>query len=240
MLSPEASWAINSISGFRTIWDPHWGCAVLAGRALLEEQLVEPEARPYVQGVIDSIINSHPIGRPSQRISDGPRTKSDVLSILTQDDPKVSQLGHDAIYSAYIFSAMATDPQLESGPMWASAVRLLNMIKNSGPGWITINGKNTVLPVPIVPNARKLRLITQDDVMSYFSDFNRSERMERGDQQLGHLLTHGHSIYRLYQLGYRDLADAASLNFSARIETLNHANQLENHEKEGACAYGLV
>ena len=134
MLSPEVSWAINSIAGFRTIWDPHWGCAVLAGRALLDEKLVESEARPYIQGVIDSIINSHPIGSPLQRISDGSRTKSDVLSILTQGDPKVSQLGHDVIYSAYILSAVAADPQLESGPLWASVVRLLNMIKKSGPG----------------------------------------------------------------------------------------------------------
>jgi len=230
MAPSEISWAINSISESQTIWEPHWGCAVLAGQALLDEELVEADARPHVQAVVDSIIKDHPTGGTARHIPEESGTREDVLNILGQDTGAVYQLGHDAIYSAYILSTLAAHPGLERGQVWASAARLLDVIRKSGPGWITINGKNIVLRVPTTSGSggKGVTLNKADDILKCFTGFNRSARMEKGDQQLGHLLTHVHAIYKLHRLGFTDLAEAASHSFWARVEILNHANMLED------------
>ena len=227
MTAPQTTWAIDSIAGFQSIWNPHAGCAVLAGQALLEEQLIAPEARPYVQSLVDAIMRDNPLLHSASSGSTTFASREDFLTVLAQDAPAICELGHDWIFSSYVLAATSTHPDLDEASIWNSMNRLVSAIRSADPGYVTINGVNTVLPAPDQAGVEPLDLQTPDDILACFANFSRSARMEKNDMQLGHILTHGHAIYRLRQMGFHDLAKSAASSLEARLSLLTDANTLE-------------
>jgi hypothetical protein len=205
------------------IWDAHWGCAMIAGALLIEENLVEEEAKPLVRHLLEGIL----MAKPGFEVKGGgvraclPRDRfgARILSELAPGAAVPTEIGHDVIYSAYAMRALE---RFRIAP-WESLedrlALLVQKVKASGPGWITVNGENQVRalgeadPPPVA------------DAWGIFAGFDRPRPMESGDMQLGHLLTHGHAIGMAKAWAGPELIRDLDLAFRKRLHGLRLASQ---------------
>ena len=87
-------------------WGAHAGCAVLACVLLIEEDLVEQDARDSVRRVLDS-SGIRPNGRAGHGAKIGfDEFKDRLISQLKVDAHEVKEIGHDVIYSSYVLKAL--------------------------------------------------------------------------------------------------------------------------------------
>lgn len=205
----------------QNIWDAHRGCAVIAGAMLSSDGLLPTSPQRAVgrfisQCAADFSINAAPL--------QDARLPFDIfaqklLTELAVDAEQPRELGHDVIYCAYVLQALARFDI----PPWPSLLErttsLVRNIKASGPGWITVNGRNELHASPEPDEAAGL------DYWSAFANFSRPLAMELGDMQLGHLLTHGHAITIITSHGNAGLAAALGTAFRKRLRVLRLANR---------------
>ena len=201
------------------IWEAHLGCGALAGAFLIHEKFVQG---PSVEAIM-SRAQAQVAGATS-----GPRdTTSISLSRFTQaivqeisvnaEVPK--EIGHDVIYAAYVLQALHTFDIAPWSSLLDALTTQIRRIKESGPGWITLNGENQVRPLAEAVEA---------DVCDYwrrFAQFDRPRPMEVGDMQLGHLLTHGHAITLLRHHVTDTTLAALDVAYRKRVRGLLVANE---------------
>jgi hypothetical protein len=115
------------------------------------------------------------------------------------------------IYGAYVLRALDVFA-IEPWPSLLTAVvSLVREVKASGPGWISVNGRNEVRPIPMSCDRGEA------DCWTRFARLERPRSMEIGDMQLGHLLTHGHAIHMLRS--YADASVIADMDVAHRRRT---------------------
>lgn len=172
-------------------WDAHPGVSRLASLLLRAPQKPAPIVTPFVAAALQALAPH-------------------------ADQPK--ELGHDVIYTAYVIRAVQRF-EIEPWPtLQPSLARIVRSIKASGPGWITINGRNEVrLFDTIDPDS-------VDDPWAAFARLDRPRQMEAGDLQLGHVLTHGHAIEMLRPYADAALIDSLRVALRRRIAGLKAAS----------------
>ncbi|MGB8356581.1 MAG: hypothetical protein WCD79_21965 [Chthoniobacteraceae bacterium] len=207
------------------IWEAHWGCAVLAGALLIEENLIDRDATASVTALLDKLMASHTSFQEEENGNQNllPRElfAGKLLAELAPHAKEPAALGHDVIYSAYVLKAL----ERFEIPPWESlldAVILhIRQINAAGPGWITINGEQKIEPLEIAEEK------TSADYWTIFSSFHRPLPMETGDMQLGHLLTHGHAIGMIPDHATPQLTNDFDLAYRKRLHALRLANEAQ-------------
>lgn len=207
------------VSAETGIWEAHNGCSALAGALLISRGLIGTDAREGVERQIGLILG---VDRPlPTRATVIPRAvfAEIILKELAPDAKQPKEIGHDVIYTAYVLRAIEVfqiDP-------WPSLLRglttLVRKVRRSGPGWITVNGKNEQRAMPEVGTDLK------GNYWEAFADFDRPLPMEVGDMQLGHLLTHGHAIEMLKDFSEQALIEDLDEAFRRRVNALSIANR---------------
>jgi len=215
-------------SAKKGIWEAHWGCAVIAGALLVEENLIGEDAKASVTTLLKRLITSR-AGFQGEGIEDRNLLQpgqfaEKLLAELAPHAKEPSEIGHDIIYSAYVLKALDRFGITPWESLLDRVTMLVHKVKASGPGWITVNGKNEVRTLDEAE--RK----TDADFWTIFSHFDRPMLMEAGDMQLGHLLTHGHAICMFRGCASRDLIADFDLAYRKRLYGLRRAND-EQKEK---------
>ena len=206
----------------KSIWDAHWGCAVIAGALLMAEDLVEAEATPEIEALLKSISTGqhgfHDQAASLRQPMEITQFTKQLLDELAIRADEAREIGHGVIYSAYVLKALN---YFEITPWKSLLVALTGLIRDinaSGPGWITVNGTNESR---ILQAAEEK---TSADYWTTFAKFDRSLPMEIGDLQLGHLLTHGHAIQMIAAHADADLIAAFDFAYRRRLHVLRLAN----------------
>jgi hypothetical protein len=209
-------------SALGRIWDAHRGCGLIAGALLVQEDLITDEAKASVRRLLVRTLASQQDSRlesfERRRSLTREQFSTSLRAALLPDARVPREIGHDVIYSAYVMKAL---DRFGITP-WESLldrVRLLiDKIKASGPGWITVNGKNEIREL----DAEGMR--AEGDCWATFSGFDRPRPMEVGDMQLGHLLTHAHAIEMSRIWANQELVADFDLAYRKRLTGLWLAN----------------
>lgn len=193
-------WACQKMieSASSNLWDGHWACAVLSMARLLDERLLPAGLEPLVRRNLDQIVKE----KGNQGIYDDegePKIgfRPELLRLLIRNGGKDNSLGHDAIYASYMLDLIERSGIPATQELFDAMATMLQGFADSGPGYVTINGIHTVVQPGEVPEAENQPELAPSSVLELFHAFSRPERMERGDMQLGHLLTHGHAVVEL-------------------------------------------
>ncbi len=200
------------------IWGAHNGCAILAGIFLIEENLIEEGAKEAVKQLLNSSrVKRDQQGNERRLISLGD-FRERLISCLALDPEQVKEIGHDVIFSSYVLKALDFLSISPWESLLESMVELIGAIKESTPGWITVNGEN---------QPRELDKVDSSLPTNYwhaFAALDRPIQMEIGDMQLGHVLTHGHAIEMFKLYGNKKSAVAFDIAYRKRLHGLLLAN----------------
>ena len=127
------------------IWDAHRGCALIAGALLVDDGLIDDEAKALARRLLDGISGAFP--KVSRKASAGSTLLSrehflaNLVSELAPNARSPKEIGHDIIYSAYVMKALDRFDITPWESLRDQVMLLIRKIKASGPGWITINGE---------------------------------------------------------------------------------------------------
>lgn len=231
--SPAKTYAVRGLAQIErtakdSIWDAHWGCAVIAGALLIAEDLVEDDAKPVIESLLKSLTASQKsfeaeAGSKRQYLERNQFAETLLGELaIKADDPR--EIGHAVIYSAYVLKAL----DYFGIPPWESLLaRLTGLVRDintAGPGWITVNGVNE----PRVLQEAEMK--TTADYWTLFAGFDRPLPMEVGDMQLGHLLTHGHAIHMFQAYAGPGLIAVFDHAYRRRLHGLRLANGLQRDQ----------
>lgn len=205
------------------IWDAHRGCAAIAGTLLIERRLIAGDAVPLVADLINrQLADEGGAGLATESAEALPLIPfvRETLAELAVDADHPRELAHDVIYSAYVVRALEQHAIAPWPGLRDALRRLVQNIKSSGPGWITVNRRNEVRPLPDCDERPE-----QLNYWNIFSTFDRSRTMEAGDMQLGHLLTHGHALSLVTARVSPAQRGALNGGFRRRVRALDLANR---------------
>ena len=203
------------------IWAAHWGAAVIAAYYFICKNELSIGTKKLVKDQIDSLIKVHsnlfhdlPI-EPSES-----EFESKIISSLTVNIENLCELGHNVIFASLAIKASRDIPEFQTQRISDGICDLISAFDECTPGWFSVEGKQEVL----IPKKTHSLITDINDVKSLknyvlrnFLDAKRNYREERGDMQLGHILTHGQSIVELFELGYPNLAQLAFKPFQQKI-----------------------
>ena len=200
------------------IWEAHRGCAALAGVLLMHGRHVTGECEPIIKSRVHSLLED-----ANQQEELGGRVSFDafkdhVVHELAVFPQEPRELGHDVIYGAYVLRALDVFDIEPPQSLLAAVVGLIRKVKDSGPGWISVNGRNEVRPIP------KLFDMDETDCWTRFVQLERPRSMEIGDMQLGHNLTHGHALHVLRSYAHESLIADMDLAHRRRTRCLRDAS----------------
>jgi len=206
------------VSARTGIWDAHKGCAAIAGALLLAQQLVKKDAAGAVEAQVKLQLGTDLNPAPSKEVISRTVFIKRILAELKVDARQPKGLGHDVIYSAYVLRALEVFEINPWNSLLESLTKLVRDVKRSGPGWMTVNGKNESRPMSEAADN------PYGSHWEAFACFDRPLPMEVGDMQLGHLLTHGHAIEMLERYADKALMVDLHLAYRKRMQSLRLAN----------------
>lgn len=224
-------WAFQKMieSSQTNIWEGHWACAVLALIGVLEENLVPGTLEATIRKNLEKTVEEHPNDKEYRVDEEYAGFRNGILSLLVQNDQSCHALGHDVIYAYYMLSRSEVPATVE---LYNAMTKLLEGFAASGPGYVTINGNNVVVDPEGIPVTTTRVPLTPAVVIDLFHNFQRPYQMEKGDMQLGHLITHGHSILELKQVFHDHGLVQAETSFFTRVDILCYANGLEKNSTQ--------
>lgn len=226
-------WACQKMieSSQSNIWDGHWACAVLALTNLLEEKLVPVNVEKLILKNLSKTVEEHANEREYRENIECTGFTEQLLGLLSDYRHSCHALGHDVIYTSYLVQMLSRSQITATAELFDSMKRIISEFIASGPGFVTVNGeKNTVIDPSGIPNERMEFRLDAGSILDLVQSFHRPLHMEKGDMQLGHILTHGHAIVELKQMSsQQNLGDLAP-SFKQRMKILNYANKLEDKE----------
>lgn len=222
-------WACQKMieSSQTNIWDGHWACAVLALIQLLEENLIPRQLEVSIRKHLDKIVGEHANKNIFREENEYKGFRADILELLIQNSHTCNAIGHDVIYTYYIVDLLSHSDVPATAELFNAMKKLLQDFKASGPGFVTINGNNSIIQPDGIPRTATRFQLTPASVLDLFHHFSRPSQMETDDMQLGHLLTHGHSIVELRQAWSEYAVGSLDGAFFARVDILAYANELE-------------
>lgn len=222
-------WACQKIieSSNSNMWDGHWACAVLALTNLLEEKLVPASVEALIHENLVKTVEEHANERQYQVNKEYAGVIDQMMGLLAQNHHSCHALGHDVIYTFYLINMLSRSNIPATAELFDAMKKIVEDFSASGPGFVTVNGENMVIDPDGIPDASINLQLNSETVFDFMHNFQRSPRMEKGDMQLGHILTHGHAIVELKQISSTYVIDNLNSSFNARINILAYANKLE-------------
>ncbi|WP_237163255.1 hypothetical protein [Paenibacillus sp. BIHB 4019] len=219
------------------IWEGHWACAVLALIGVLEEKLVPATLEAAILQNLEKTVEEHPNEKLYRMDKAYAGFRDGILSVLIQRGQSCHALGHDVIYAYYIFEALSRSKIPVTAELFNAMTVLLEGFARSGPGYVTINESNIIIAPEETPATATRVPLAPAAVLDLFHSFHRPYPMEKGDMQLGHLLTHGHSIIGLQQQFQEPRLVQLENSLFRRLDILAYANGLESNQPELAPAF---
>lgn len=222
-------WACQKMieASHSNIWDGHWACAALALIHLLEEKLVPGEVESLIHQNLDKTVEEHANKEKYRSDKEFDDYRSGLIELLNRNSGANNSLGHDVIYAYYMLDLLTGSTVPANAELFHAMTRLLEGFADSGPGFVTINGKNMVIhPDGLAKTAERFQL-TSSSLLDLFNGLSRPLQMEKDDMQLGHILTHGHAIVQLKHAFKSDGLNVLDEALFTRVDILNFANQLE-------------
>ncbi|XEC94372.1 hypothetical protein AB6A23_24145 [Paenibacillus tarimensis] len=223
-------WACQKMieSSHSNIWEGHWACAVLALIQLMDENLVPGSLEVTIRKNLERILEEHVNEQHYRADKEFAGFRAGMINLIIQNSHNCHALGHDVIYAYYILNMLSRSDVMATAELFEAMAKILREFAASGPGFVTVNGNNVVVYPDSIPHTSLRFDLTPNTVLNLFHDFQRPLQMEKGDMQLGHLLTHGHSIAEL-KTAYRELAfDKLDSAFFTRVDIITYANKLED------------
>ncbi|MDQ0871633.1 hypothetical protein QFZ77_000292 [Paenibacillus sp. V4I3] len=227
-------WACQKMieSSQTNIWEGHWACAVLALIGVLEENLVPGTLEATIRKNLEKTVEEHPNDKQYRAHKEYAGFRNGILSLLVKKDQSCHALGHDVIYVYYMLATLSCSEVPATVELYNAMTKLLEGFAASGPGYVTINGNDIVIDPEGIPITTTRVPLTPAVVLDLFHNFQRPYQMEKGDMQLGHLLTHGHSILELKQVFHDQGLDQSETSLFTRMDILVYANGLEKNPTE--------
>lgn len=225
-------WACQKIieSSQCNMWDGHWACAVLALSNLLEEKLVLASLEPLIHENLTKTVEEHANEQPYRIIKKYAGFHNEMVSLLANKGQSLHAIGHDVIYTFYLTKMLSSSNVFATAELLDAIKRIVRDFAVSGPGFVTVNGENIVMDPGSIPDKGIKDRLSPETVLDFLHHFRRTLFMERGDMQLGHMLTHGHAIVEFKHFSSKYAFDNLDSAFHARINILTYANQLEDKE----------
>ena len=177
------------------IWDGHWACAVLALIHLVEEKLVPGELESLIYHNLDKIVEEHANSDTYWNDKSYIDFRSGLIQLLIQNSH--NSIGHDVIYAFYILNALTGSDVPATAALYQAMKKILEGFTQSGPGFVTVNAENVVIHPDELEKSAEIIELTPVTLLELCHTFSRPPQMEKGDMQLGHILTHGHAIMQL-------------------------------------------
>lgn len=222
-------WACQKMieSAESNIWEGHWACSVLALVQLLEENLVPKKLEACIRKNLDKIIDEHANEQLFRENKEYKGFSEGIIKLLVQNSNTCNSIGHDVIYTYYVLDLFSRSDVVATEELFNAMVKLLNGFASSGPGFVTINGDNIVIKPQDTPKTVARIQLNPDSLLNFFHGFSRPSPMEKGDMQLGHILTHGHSIVELKRAFSASPLDCLDVGLFDRMDILTYANEIE-------------
>lgn len=222
-------WACQKMieSSQSNMWEGHWACAVIALAELLEEKLVPAELEDLIRKNLVKTVEEHANEqqyRVNKEYEDFP---AQMMRLLVQKNHTCHALGHDVIYTFYLLSMLSRSDIPATAELFDAMGKINSGFAASGPGFVTVNGENIVIDPDGVPHTGARLQLTPETLLDLLHNFQRPVQMEKGDMQLGHILTHGHAIVEMKQVYRHYVHDNLDPALYARINLLAYANTLE-------------
>lgn len=224
-------WACRKMieSSQGNIWEGHWACAVLALIQLVEENLTPGSLETMIRKNLDKMVEEHANEQHYRAIKEFAGFRNGMMNLLVQNNQSCHALGHDVIYTYYMLDLLSRSAVPATVELFDAMAIILRDFAASGPGFVTINGSNIVIDPDGIPNTVSRNQLTPSSVLNLFHGFQRPNQMEKGDMQLGHLLTHGHAIVELKQTFPEYESVNPDFAFFTRMDILTYANKLEEN-----------
>ncbi|KRE31631.1 hypothetical protein [Paenibacillus sp. Soil522] len=232
-------WACQKMieSSQGNIWEGHWACAVLALINLLEEKLVPASLEDLIHENLAKTVDEHANEQQYRVNKEYEGFTDQIMRLLVQNHDTCHALGHDVIYTFYLLNMLSRSDIPATAELFDALEKIVNDFASSGPGFVTVNGENIVIDPDGIPNTGLRFQLTPETVLDLLHNFQRPLQMEKGDMQLGHLLTHGHAIVEMKQVSHKYVHDNLDPAFYARINILIYANTLEINRVESDSAF---
>ncbi|MED1783555.1 hypothetical protein P4V43_17190 [Brevibacillus fortis] len=231
-------WACQKMieSSQSNIWEGHWACAVIALTKLLEEKLVPVLLEDSIRKNLAKIVDEHANEEQYRVNKEYEDFSAQMTRLLVQNNHACHALGHDVIYTFYLLSMLSRSDIPATAELFDAMGKIVRGFAASGPGFVTVNGENIVIDPDGIPNTGGKLTLTPETVLDLLHNFQRPLQMEKGDMQLGHILTHGHAIVEMKQAYRQYVYDNLDPAFYARINLLAYANTLEEKPVESNMA----
>ncbi|UED76216.1 hypothetical protein [Brevibacillus sp. DP1.3A] len=224
-------WACQKMieSSHSNMWEGHWACAVIALTELLEEKLVPAKLEDLIRKNLDKVVEEHANEQQYRANTEYEDFPAQMMKLLVQKSHTCHALGHDAIYTFYLLSMLSRSHIPATAELFDAMGKMVSSFAASGPGFVTVNGENIVIDPDGVPNTGVRLQLTPETLLDLLHNFQRPLQMEKGDMQLGHILTHGHAIVEMKQAYRHYVHDNLDPSFYTRINLLAYANTLEEN-----------
>ncbi|MFM1655157.1 hypothetical protein ACI7RC_24145 [Brevibacillus sp. B_LB10_24] len=231
-------WACQKMieSSQSNIWEGHWTCAVIALTKLLEEKLVPVSLEDLIRKNLVKTVDEHANEQQYRINKEYEGFPAQLMKLLVQNHHTCHALGHDVIYTFYLLSTLSRSDIPATVELFDAMEKIVRGFAASGPGFVTVNGENIVIDPDGIPNTGSKLNLTPEAVLDLLDNFQRPLQMEKGDMQLGHILTHGHAIVEMKQAYRNYIHDNLDPAFYARINILTYANTLEENWVESDMA----
>ncbi|WP_261376040.1 hypothetical protein [Brevibacillus brevis] len=231
-------WACQKMleSSQSNVWEGHWACAVIALTELLEEKLVPAKLEDLIHNNLVKIVEEHANEQQYRANKEYEGFPAQMMRLLVQKNHTCHALGHDVIYTFYLLSMLSRSAIPATAELFDAMGKMVGSFEASGPGYVTVNGENIVIDPDGVPYTGVRLQLTPETVLDLLHNFQRPLQMEKGDMQLGHILTHGHAIVEMKQAYRQYVHDNLDPAFYARINLLAYANTLEENRVESESA----
>jgi hypothetical protein len=222
-------WACQKMieSSQSNMWEGHWACAVIAMTELLEEKLVPACLEDLIRKNLVKTVEEHANEQQYRVNKEYKDFSAQMIRLLVQKYHTCHALGHDVIYTFYLLSMLSRSDIPATVELFDAMGKIVSNFAASGPGFVTVNGENIVIDPDGVPNTGVRLPLTPETVLDLLHNFQRPVQMEKGDMQLGHILTHGHAILEMKQAYRHYVHDNLDPAFYTRINLLAYANTLE-------------
>ncbi len=166
-------------------------------------------------------------------------TEHVIVEALRGNIHKLCDIGHNAIYSALAIKALRDVPEERVSSMTEGLGELIRAFDAVRFG-MYIGGKGkTVHETTLTPDDDFPVGDEVDDVVSLtlaeFLKFKQIYDLDVHKAQVGHLITHAHSLIELEELGYSDLYEAGVTPFKIKVKILRKSQDFIPPKKWRVC-----
>lgn len=209
-------------------WHSHFPAAVLAGYYLAAGQPLDAATEIALTRQIDLLVATHPsLFSPYPTASAAHDRSAPIVAALELSIDRFSELGHNAIFSAYALRALQDTPEFDSAEAISDLAATIRGF-NHGPAryWLHLDiskghdPRTFTLPVrTLLPNTTDNKSIARL-ILTELTRFRHIYTQMGSKSHIGHLLTQSHALITLRKLGLVELANRGLQSLETRLVLL--------------------